>query len=957
MMAPAWPYLRRLWALLGAMVVGLAVTWLYSLASEQPLPHLRIAAQLLRDDGPWLAGLLFVLGAVSITAERAHRRHEARAPRPLQTAPQSRLRLFRRLKRSADAPAAVPSAQAASSTMVGRTAELARLNEWFAQVRSGTRQVIFVSGEPGIGKTTLTRAFLDSLANHGTVRIGRGQCVEQYGAGEPYMPILEALTRLCREPGGEKLVEILHRMAPAWLAQMPSLISAEDRARLQGLAQGTTQQRMLREMAEALEVIAAETPLVLFIEDLHWSDPSTLDLIATVARRNEPARLMILGTYRPVEMLAGEHPLRAMKEELELHQQAIELRLPLLSESDVAAYLTQRFSDDKEKIAAAVYARSEGNPLFMVNVVDYLIEQGSLADADKIEAPRSIRQMIERNLQRLTPDEQRILEAASVAGAEFSAAAVAAALERPIGEVDACCTHLSKREQFVTRLSSSTWPDGTSSTAFRFQHALYCDVLYHAIPESHRLGFHRLIADRMDAAYDGRVGEIAAELANHYRSAKETDKSTRFFQLAAEGAVQRCAYREGERHYRDALALLLTLPESSARDRQELALQNALAPSLAVTSGWAVPEVEIVHRRAVELSERLGGSSLQLPARWGLSVFYMLNGEHRQAVSQAKELVALAEAAEDPGSLLEAHLALGMCSFWVGELRDAHNHLEFAVSQYESHHHRGLASLYGATDPGVMSLSYLAWDLWLMGYPDSALRRTEKALELGRQPSQIFSGAMALSHGAWLYNLRREPKQAQECAETAIALSNESGFPFWLAESTIWRGCAMVQRRQEAIGIAQILEGRSSWQATGAKVADGYILIQIAEARGRMGDLTEAQAVASRAIESARQTSELVYLPEFYRIKGELLLQRDDSATGEASSCFEYAIEVAQQQGAKSLELRATTSLARLLRDTGRREEARTMLAEIYGWFTEGFDTKDLKDAKSLLDDLGRVAG
>jgi predicted ATPase len=191
--------------------------------------------------------------------------------------------------------------------------------------------VIFVSGEPGIGKTTLTRAFADSLASDRSIRVGRGQCVDQYGSGEPYLPILEALTRLCRESRGEKLVEILHRIAPAWLAQMPSLVNAEDRARLQQLAQGTTQQRMLREMAEALEVIAAETPLVLYLEDLHWSDPSTLDLIATVARRNEPARLMIIGTYRPVEMLAGKHPLRAMKEELELHRHAIELRLPLLS--------------------------------------------------------------------------------------------------------------------------------------------------------------------------------------------------------------------------------------------------------------------------------------------------------------------------------------------------------------------------------------------------------------------------------------------------------------------------------------------------------------------------------------------------------------------------------------------------------------------------------------------------
>jgi hypothetical protein len=261
--------------------------------------------------------------------------------------------------------------------------------------------VIFVSDEPRIGKTTLTRAFADSLASDRAIRIAQGQCVDQYGAGEPYLPILEALTRLCREPGGEKLIKILHRVAPAWLAQMPSLVSAEDRARLQGLAQETTQQRMLREMAEALEVIAARNALVLYLEDLHWSDPLTLDLIATVARRSEPARLMILGTYRPVEMLLGKHPLRPIKEELELHQQAIELRLPLLSEADVAAFLVERFSDSKENIAPVVYARTEGNPLFMV--IEYLADQGSLDDSEKIEAPRNIRQMIERNLQRFRP--------------------------------------------------------------------------------------------------------------------------------------------------------------------------------------------------------------------------------------------------------------------------------------------------------------------------------------------------------------------------------------------------------------------------------------------------------------------------------------------------------------------------------------------------------------------------
>jgi predicted ATPase len=213
---------------------------------------------------------------------------------------------------------------------------------------------------------------------------------------------------------------------------------------------------------------------------------------------------------------------------------------------------------------------------------------------------------------------------------------------------------------------------------------------------------------------------------------------------------------------------------------------------------------------------------------------------------------------------------------------------------------------------------------------------------------------MALSHAAWLHILRREPEKVYEYAEAAIALSNENGFPFWSAESTVWRGCAVAPHGQESVGIVQILEGRSSFQATGAKQLDGQIFIQIAEARGRMGDIAEALAVASQTIDLARHTSELVYLSEFYRTKGDLLLQRDDSDTAEARCCFEYAIEAAQQKGAKSLELRATMSLAHLLAKQGRREEARARVRELYNWFTEGFGTPDLKDAKALLDELGR---
>ena len=322
------------------------------------------------------------------------------------------------------------------------------------------------------------------------MRLGRGQCVEQYGAEEPYMPVLEALSRLGREPGGERLVELLNRFAPTWLVQMPALLGADELAQLHSQNQGVTQQRMLREMAQALEALVAEVPLVLLLEDLHWSDFSTLELISAMARRREPARLMIVGTYRPGAMLATDHPLCTVKQELELHRYCVELRLKLLSEEDIGDYLAKRFASNGsrqfDRIASAICERTDGNPLYMVNVVDYLVDTGLLMSsaeagalgsteilrADRIEVPRSIRQMIEHNLERLQPEEQAVLEGASVTGPEFSAAVVAAAQERPQDEVEACCTRLSRHEQSLLRrgrshgLMAPSRPGSASTTRF-----------------------------------------------------------------------------------------------------------------------------------------------------------------------------------------------------------------------------------------------------------------------------------------------------------------------------------------------------------------------------------------------------------------------------------------------------------------------------------------------------------
>src|SRR5262245_57315902 len=339
-------------------------------------------------------------------------------------------------------PARSPDASAARGfskpdlTLVGRETELTRLHDLLGRAMTRRRQLVFVTGEAGIGKTALVEAFVTEIGVTEQHRVGHGQCVEQYGAGEAYLPVLEALGRLGRAARGDELIQMLKQHAPTWLAQLPALVSDEDLESVQRRAQGATRERMLRELVEALDMLAAESPLVLVLEDLHWSDSATIDLLAMLGRRREPSRLLVLGTYRPADLALGDHPLKTVKRELEVHGQCEELPLQFLSVDAVEAYLGRRFAQEQwpADLPRLLHRRTDGNPLFLVNVIDELLARGGLREANgewglavpttdlAIDAPETLAQMVEKQVERLTPDEQAMLTIASVAGAELSAA-------------------------------------------------------------------------------------------------------------------------------------------------------------------------------------------------------------------------------------------------------------------------------------------------------------------------------------------------------------------------------------------------------------------------------------------------------------------------------------------------------------------------------------------------------
>jgi predicted ATPase/DNA-binding winged helix-turn-helix (wHTH) protein len=379
--------------------------------------------------------------------------------------------------------------------LVGREAELRQLHQWYALARQGVRQLVFVTGEAGMGKTALVDAFASQVMEQGVAWLGRGQCIEHHGTGEAYLPLLEALAQLGQTPDGTSLMALLHQYAPSWLLHLPALVPAAQMEALQQRASGTTRERMLREFAEAVEALTVERPLVLVLEDLHWSDSATLDWLAYVARRRTVARLLVLGTYRSVEAIARAHPVRLVVQELQVHDQCAELLLEYLSAAEVEAYLTQRGGGwpVPAGLTPVLHQRTNGNPLFLVTLVETLVRQGVLREGatgwellGSLEAavgvPESLRQLITQQVEQLPVADQELLEAASVAGMECATAAVAAAVGRTVDEVEARCAALARRGQFLRVCGVDEWPDGTVATRYGFIHDLYRETVYDRLP-------------------------------------------------------------------------------------------------------------------------------------------------------------------------------------------------------------------------------------------------------------------------------------------------------------------------------------------------------------------------------------------------------------------------------------------------------------------------------------------
>jgi DNA-binding winged helix-turn-helix (wHTH) protein/tetratricopeptide (TPR) repeat protein len=854
-------------------------------------------------------------------------RDNARRPRYIQTLHR---RGYRFIAEPASASLRDPGGlagpvEAEQAIPVGRGSELAQLDEALAAARGGKRQVVMVTGEAGIGKTTLVRAFLARAAQAGDLRIAWGESAEHYGASEPYHSLLDALVRACRAPWGEGLLRALDQHAPLWLAQMPALAGPSRLRALQRRTAGATRERMHRELTEALEAAVAASPIVLWLEDLHWADVSTIDWLAAFARRPEAARLLVVGTYRSDEAHAEGHPVHAMRDELRRHGHCRELALGPLQSSVVAEYVCARFTPSADAVASLsqlateVHRRTGGSPLFMVGVLNELVAKGVLAcldgawsvrhhlGGDELTIPQDLSQAIDRQIDRLRPAAARLLEVASAAGLDFSAAAVAAGAGRPSDEVERVCHDLARQYPFLHAAGVEEWPDGTVASRFRFAHALYREALYERLPAGRRAELHRRIGERLARGYGDRADDIATQLALHFERGRDAARAVVYLRNAGETAVRRSASREAAAHFGRALDLLRTLPHDRSRDQTEVAVRLALSAPLIAMHGLGSTLVEACVTEARTLCDELGDRHGRFAAHRVIWNHRLMRDPVPTALRDARELMAEAEASQDAAELALAHRALGTSLVYAGQLGEGERVLGRGIALADRTPDADFAA-YGE-HPGMICRVFAAWANALMGLPEQAAQFAESGVEHARRRDDPHSLAFALVTVGLACLFQRDVDRASLVAGEVLALSQEYELPQWIAFAQEIQGWVDWQRGDPASGIELIGQALERLRATGARTHSSRMLANLAECCLAGGKPETARLHLEAAFVHRSRHGEHYYAAELYRLRA-LILERGGAPREAVAASLAEALATARSQGAGLLAARAAQTLA-----------------------------------------------
>jgi TOMM system kinase/cyclase fusion protein len=864
------------------------------------------------------------------------------------------LQVYRILRESA-AQSRLEVAEASGFTpLVGRESEVALLLERWAQSQEGRGQVVLLRGEAGIGKSRLVEALSERVRREGATRIAfRCSPYHQNSALYPVIDHLQRFLQWQRDDTPEAKLDTLEQVLRMYRLPLEdvvplfaALLSVPLPERYPALNLPSQRQRQkTQEVLVAWLLEEAERQPVLAVwEDLHWADPSTLEVLGLVLDQAPTARMLTLLTCRP------------------------ELRPPWGSQAPVTQVILNRLGHTQIETMIAhltggkalpaavvqqVVAKTDGIPLFVEELVKMILESGLVQEEAKryvltgslppLAIPSTLHDSLMARLDRLSAARD-LAQLGAVLGREFAYELLQAIspLEEPT------------LQQGLAQLVDAelVYQRGLPPQCrYIFKHALIQEAAYQSLLKSTRQRYHQRIAQVLDAQFPETVETQPELLAHHFTEAGLAEHAVPYWQRAGQRASAGSAYVEAMSHFTKGLEVLQGLPDTPERAQRELDVQIALGQACIATKGQAASEVGQIYRQARDLCRQVEDVPQLCRVLWGLFSFHVVRAELQTARKLGEELLSLAQHLQDPVYLQGAHFALGSTLLYLGEFPLSCQQWEQSLALYDPPQHHAHAVLFG-WDIGVFGRAHAPHALWSLGYPDQALAMSREAVALAQKLSHPFSLAVALDYAAMLHQFRREPQAVHEQAEAAIALCTEQGFAYYLAWGTTMQGWAQVAQGQREDGLAQMRHGLAALRATGAALRLPYYLALLAGACGQTGQAAEGLTLLAEALAQAHKTGECWPEAELHRLKGELLLSLSADNHAEAEGCLHQALVIARRQQAKALELRAATSLSRLWRQQGKRTEAHQLLAEIYGWFTEGFDTADLQEARALLDAL-----
>ena len=833
------------------------------------------------------------------------------------------------------------AAASALTPLVGREQEAGLLLDRWEQVTDGVGQVVLLCGEAGIGKTRLVQTFRERLAERPHVWFEcRSSSFHQNSALYPITAFLqEGLLFDADDTPDEKLDKLEWAIGRAgfkpddtvpFLAPLLSL-PLPDQYPASQLNPELARQRIQQILLHWLIELARRQPLVLLVEDLHWADPSTLEFLGLLVDACPTTRSLFLFTYRPD--FSPPWPQRS-------HLTPIVLNRLTRRQSTAMIEGLAEGRQVPQHVVAQITTRADGMPLFIEELTKTVL-QADLSEMprDDFTIPATLQDSLMARLDQLEGAKEHAQLAATI-GREFSYGLLKAVWHRSEAELQEGLARLVEAELIYQR-------GLPPSAAYVFKHALIQETAYQSLLKTRRREFHLKIARTLEERFPEQVESEPEQVARHYEEAGVPERAIAYCQLAGERSNERWAHAEAIGHLTRGIELLQALPEGSERKQREALLQFAIGAPLMASKGNAHPDVERTYGRARELCQEIGEMPGLSKALFGLATFYLARGQMRATYELGEQLLRHSE--REPDLLLWARLAMGVPLYFLGSPRRALDYLQEATEAYEPAKRQSLAVDY-AQDPRIFCQSYASLSLWHLGHPDRALRNSQEIIEVADRIGRPLDRACTLGLAAGLHHMRREPDRARERSEAAIAVSAEHGLPQWLGVGTVFHGWALVEGDDAERGIEELRRGLAQLAATATRAGAQQILGLTAESYRSVGLEDEAFGCLELALGLARENENTYWDSELHRLKGDLLLRRG-AAAEEVEREFQLALGVAAEQQARSLELRAATSLARLWQQQGRKEEAREVLAPVYDWFTEGFDTRS-REARALLDGL-----